>query len=134
MKKRGRFGVFGGVNIFLLGLVSFLNDFSSDMILPILPILLVSFGGTGLTIGLVGGLMEGLPNLIKVFSGYFSDKTKNGKIFIFGGYLLAEFSKVLLFFAKGWISIMIFMGLNKTGKGIREAPRDALISESLPSE
>ena len=120
------------VNIILLGLVSLLNDFSSEMILPILPFLITSLGGTGLVIGLIGGLIDGLPNLLKVFSGYFSDKIKHRKSFVFAGYLGSQLFKFGLIFAKSWVWIMGFVALDKLGKGVREAPRDALISESMP--
>jgi len=138
MKKRGKsqafMSRFGGRNIFLLGLVSLLNDFSSEMILPILPMLIASFGGTGLIVGLVGGLTSGLPELLKVFSGFWSDKIRNRKLFIFIGYLNSQIFKLALVFARGWAGVMTFVSLDKLGKGIREAPRDALISESLPAE
>jgi MFS family permease len=123
----------GGLNILLLGLVSLFNDFSSELIAPILPLLITSLGGTGLTIGLIGGMMDGMPHLLKVISGYFSDKLRNRKKFIFWGYFTSEFFKLMLLFAQSWVGVMAFMGLNKLGKGIREAPRDALISESLPN-
>jgi len=131
-KKRSWLSGIGGMNIFLLGLVSLLNDFSSEMILPILPMLISSFGGTGLTIGLIGGMIMGLPEILKVFVGFWSDKIKKRKLFIFLGYLDSQIFKFLLVFSKGWQSVMAFTTLDKLGKGIREAPRDALISESLP--
>lgn len=131
--KRGKIlAWFGGANIFILGLVSLLNDFSSEMIAPILPLLIASFGGTGIIIGLIGGMIEGLPNLLKVVSGYFSDIAGKRKQFIFSGYFTSELFKLLLFFAGTWKGILLFMGMNKLGKGIRDAPRDALISESVP--
>ncbi len=135
MKKAGKWILsFGGANILLLGLVSLLNDFSSEMILPILPMLLTSFGGTGLIIGLVGGMMSGLPELLKVFVGFWSDKIKKRRRFIFLGYLDSQIFKFLLVFSRSWQSVMAFTSLDKLGKGIREAPRDALISESLPKQ
>ncbi len=132
--KKRKFSAAVSYNVILLGLVSLLNDFSSEMVLPILPLLIASLGGSGLVIGLIGGLMDGLPNLLKVFFGYLSDKSGNRKRYIFWGYFIAEFFKLMLFFANTWIWIMAFMGLNKLGKGIREAPRDALISQSMPAE
>ncbi len=133
MGKRGKFILgLGGLNIFLLGLVSLLNDFSSELVAPLLPLFIASLGGTGITIGIIGGLMMGLPSLLKVVSGYFSDKIRNRRKFIFWGYFTSEFFKLMLFFAKSASGVMIFMGFNKLGKGIREAPRDALISESMP--
>jgi len=138
MKKEGKnnafFERFGGRNIFLLGIVSLLNDFSSEMILPILPMLIAGFGGTGLIVGLIGGLIGGLPELLKVFTGYWSDKIRKRKFFIFLGYLNSQVFKLALVFARGWASVLTFVSLDKLGKGIREAPRDALIAESLPFE
>ncbi len=131
-KKRGNLAAFGGLNIILLGIVSLLNDFSSEMILPILPLLITSIGGTGLTIGIIGGLIEGLPHLLKVFTGYLSDIFRKRKLFIFLGYLNSQVFKFLLVFANTWKGILAFVSLDKLGKGIREAPRDALIAESMP--
>src|SRR3989344_349130 len=94
--KKGRFLEFGGLNILLLGLVSLLNDFSSEMIFPILPMFFKGLGLTGLTIGIIGGLIDGLPNLFKAFIGYFSDKIRKRKQFIFFGYFLSQISKLSL--------------------------------------
>jgi MFS family permease len=131
MKKRSLARI-GGFNVLLLGLVSLLNDFSSEMILPLLPLFITSLGGAGITIGLIGGLMQGLPELFKVFSGYFSDKFKHRKKFIFSGYFLSQIAKFSMIFAMAPLNILFSMSADKLGKGIREAPRDALISESLP--
>lgn len=133
MKKRS-FAIFGDLNILLLGLVSLLNDFSSEMIFPILPLFFKGLGLTGLTIGLIGGLIDGLPNLFKAFIGYFSDKIRKRKQFIFFGYFLSQISKLSLSFAKTFGLIIASVSFDKLGKGIREAPRDALISESLPKQ
>ena len=61
-------------NIFFLGLVSFLNDMSSEMIMPILPMFISALGGTGLTVGLVGGIRDSISSILKVFAGFWSDK------------------------------------------------------------
>ena len=134
-RAKGRFlASIGGWNIFLLGLVSLLNDFSSEMILPILPLFLASLGADGLALGIVGGIMMGAPELFKVFIGYFSDRIKKRRSFIFYGYLFSQLAKFFLILAKGAGMVMACIGFDKLGKGIREAPRDALISESLPKE
>ncbi len=133
-KRKFDFSRFGTFNVFLMGLTSFLNDFSSELIWPILPLLISSLGGTGLIIGIIGGFMDGLPNLVKIFSGYFSDKSHHRMKFIFWGYFTGEITKLMLFFANSWLTILAFTGLNKLGKGVREAPRDALISLSMPDE
>ncbi|HIE34195.1 MAG TPA: MFS transporter, partial [Candidatus Altiarchaeales archaeon] len=64
-----------GKNVILLGIVSFLNDLSSEMIMPILPMFITSLGGTGLSIGLIGGLRDSITSFLQVLSGYLSDRT-----------------------------------------------------------
>ncbi len=119
-------------NVLLLSIVSFLNDFSSEMIMPILPMFLTALGGTGLVIGLVGGLRDSISSLLKVICGYWSDKTGKRKIFIFSGYLTSGFFKLLLSFSTIWQHILVFAGLERVGKGLRTAPRDAIIADSMP--
>jgi len=85
-----------GKNILLLGLVSFLNDISSEIIQPILPLFLSSLGGGSLALGLVGGFSEGLPSLIKLFSGCWSDRIGRRKPLVVGGYALSALGKILL--------------------------------------
>ncbi len=80
--------------------------------------------------GLIGGLGDSVANLLKVFSGYWSDKVGKRKIFVFSGYTVSAFSKILLAFSCIWQHILILKSLERTGKGIRTAPRDAIISES----
>ncbi len=117
-------------SVVLLGATSFLTDISSEMILSILPLFIISLGGTGLIVGLIGGLGDSVANLLKVFSGYWSDKTGKRKIFVFSGYTVSAFSKILLAFSGIWQHVLILRSLERTGKGIRTAPRDAIISES----
>jgi len=61
-------------NVLLLGVVSFLNDLSSEMIIPILPLFITALGGTGLVVGLIGGLQESISSILKVLSGFWSDR------------------------------------------------------------
>lgn len=117
-------------SVVLLGIASFLTDISSEMILSILPLFIVSLGGTGLIVGLIGGLGDSIANMLKVFSGYWSDKAGKRKVFVFSGYTVSAFSKILLAFSGIWQHILILRSLERTGKGIRDAPRDAIISES----
>jgi len=123
-----------GINIVLLGIVSFLNDASSEMIMPILPLFIASLGGTGLIIGLIGGIRDSISSLLKVVCGYWSDKTGKRKIFVFSGYLTSALFKLLLSFSTIWQHILIFSGLERVGKGIRTAPRDAIIADSMPEK
>lgn len=120
------------LNIILLSLASFLNDVSSEIILPILPLFIVSLGGTGITVGLIGGIRDSIASIFKIFSGYISDKTGKKKIFVFYGYLFSSVIKIFLAFSKSWQNIFALIGLERIGKGLRDAPRDAIIAESMP--
>jgi len=122
------------INIILLGIVSFINDAGSEMIIPILPLFIASLGGTGLIVGLVGGVNDSISSLLKVVCGYWSDKTGKRKIFVFSGYLTSAVFKLLLSFSSLWQHILIFSGLERVGKGIRTASRDAIIADSLPEK
>jgi len=118
-------------NIILLGITSLLTDISSEMIYPILPIYLVIQLGAGPAIlGLVEGIAESLGSLLKVFSGYFSDKTESRKPFMVFGYSLSTLGKFLLFISVNWWFVLAGRVVDRFGKGIRTAPRDALIVDS----
>ncbi|PIV64905.1 MAG: MFS transporter [Candidatus Nealsonbacteria bacterium CG_4_8_14_3_um_filter_37_36] len=132
MKNRYLSGI--SRNIILLGIVSFLNDISSEMIMPILPMFLTALGGTGLVIGLVGGLMESASSILKVISGYLSDKIGKRKIFVSFGYLTSAICKLFLAFSKIWQHVLVFSSLERVGKGLRTAPRDAILADSMPQE
>ncbi len=119
-----------GRNVFLLGVVSFLNDMSSEIILPILPFFLRGFGAGYTGIGIVGGLIDGFGNLVKVFSGYISDRIGNRKHMVFSGYLISQISKLALSFSGSTAVAGLFVTLDRVGKGIRTSPRDALLAES----
>ena len=119
-------------NVILLGVVSFFNDISSEMIMPILPLFIESLGGTGLVIGLIGGLRDSLSAILKVFAGFWSDKSGKRKVFIFSGYLTSALFKLLLAFSKIWQHILVFASFERVGKGLRTAPRDAIIADSMP--
>ncbi len=119
-------------NVLLLSAVSFLNDLSSEMIMPILPMFIVALGGNAVIVGLIGGLRDSISSLLKIFCGYWSDKTGKRKIFVFMGYLTSGVFKLFLSFSSVWQHILIFAGLERVGKGLRTAPRDAIIADSMP--
>ena len=121
-------------NIYLLGMVSLLNDASSEIIQPILPLFLASLGAGGLAIGLIGGLSEGLPSLIKVLSGWWSDRLRRRKPLVAAGYAISAAGKLLLAFSSTWQQVFVLKTLERSGKGIRSAPRDAIIAESAPRD
>jgi MFS family permease len=121
-------------NVFLLGIVSLLNDLSSEMIVPILPMFITASGGSGLVVGLIGGLRDSISSILKVFCGYWSDKTAKRKMFVSYGYLISSIFKLSLAFSKTWQHILIFASLERVGKGLRTAARDAIIADSMPEE
>jgi MFS family permease len=118
-------------NILLLGLVSFLADTSTHMIKPILPAFITALGGGGLAVGAIGGLTDAVSSLLKVFAGYWSDRMRRCKPFVFVGYLTSGFFKLLFPLSTMWQHMMLLMPLERTGKGLREAPRDAIIAASI---
>lgn len=118
-------------NIILLGITSLLTDISSEMVYPLLPIFLVTRLGAGPAIlGLIEGIAESLASLLKVFSGYFSDKFKKRKPFTILGYANSMLGKFFLYISTSWSCVLIARIVDRLGKGIRTAPRDALIADS----
>ncbi len=118
-------------NIILLGITSFLTDISSEMVYPLLPIYLVSqLGVSPAILGLIEGIAESLASLLKVFSGYFSDKIKLRRPFTIFGYSCSTFGKFFLYISSGWGMVLLARVIDRFGKGIRTAPRDALIADS----
>ncbi len=118
------------INIVLLGIVSFLADASSEMIMPLLPMFIITLGGTGLVVGLIGGLGDSISSILTVFSGYWSDKFGKRKPFVFSGYATSAISKIILAFSSTWQHVFLFRSLDRAGKGLRTAPRDAIIADS----
>ncbi len=118
-------------NVILLGIVSFFNDVSSEMIAPLLPIFLtnVLFAGK-LVSGSIMGAIESASSLFKVVFGYISDKMQKRKRFVFAGYLISTISKAALAFVYSAYEFLVLRIADRIGKGIRTAPRDAIIAES----
>ncbi len=114
-------------NIYLLGSSSMFNDISSEMITPILPFYVIALGGTGLAVGALSGLREGLASLFKIIGGWISDRTGKRKSIVFIGYLISLISRFLLFLANSWQLILGLVSFERLGK-LRDAPRDAMIA------
>ena len=134
MNRDRKSSIFMGItrNIFLLGLVSLFTDLSSQMIFPLIPLYLVSVIGTGaLVVGICEGAAETTASLIKVFSGYWSDRLKKRKPFVFIGYSLSAVTKPLFALARAWPLVLAIRMIERVGKGIRSAPRDAIVAESV---
>jgi MFS family permease len=117
-------------NILLLGFVSLLNDISSEIIQPILPIFITAIGGGSLAVGLIGGVSDGLPSLLKIIAGCWSDRLGRRKPLVVAGYALSAIGKLFLPLAAAWQQVFLLKTIERSGKGVRSAPRDAMISES----
>lgn len=118
-----------------LGLVSLFADTSSEMLYPITPIFLTTtLGASMFSVGLIEGLAESIASLLKTYSGAYSDKIRLRRPFIITGYFLAAISKPIIGLASAWPLVLFARGLDRTGKGIRTAPRDALLSDSVPQD
>lgn len=121
-------------NVVWLGIISFLNDMSSEMILPILPLFIESMGGGKLSLGIVGGIRDSVSSILNIFSGYWAAATGRKKPFVFAGYLTSAVFKLLLAFSATLRHAVVFSSLERMGKGLRTAPRDAIIAESMPHQ
>lgn len=122
-----------GFNIILLGIVSFFMDVSGEMIAPLLPIFITGLGGTAAMVGLIEGVADGTASLMKVFSGYWSDRIGKRKIFVNVGYGLSAVSRIFLPFSTSWTHVLAARFSERVGKGIRNSPRDAIIASSAES-
>ncbi|OYT31096.1 MFS transporter [Candidatus Woesearchaeota archaeon ex4484_78] len=102
------------------------------MIEPILPMFITLLGGDSRIVGLIGGLRDSIASLLKVVSGFYSDKIGRRKPFVFFGYFLSSVFKLLLGVSRTPIAVLFFMSFERLGKGLRTAPRDALLADSMP--
>ena len=131
MVKRERKFFGFGKNVFVAGLVSFFMDVSSEMIYPLVPLFLANVLGVNKS---VIGLIEGLQNQLQVysryFSGWFSDRIGNRKWLMAAGYGISTLSRPIVALATGWQHVMGSRFMDRFGKGVRTAPRDAIIAES----
>ncbi len=121
--------------VILLGLVSLLNDSASEMIYPLLPIFLTStLGATPLIVGMIEGGADAVASILKYFAGRLSDGMARRKPLVATGYALAAFSRALIAIAAHWPLVLTARLIDRTGKGIRSAPRDAIIADVTPPE
>ncbi|MBA3804699.1 MAG: MFS transporter [Acidobacteria bacterium] len=122
-------------NVFIISLVSLLNDASSEIIYPLLPLFLFStLGATPAAIGLIEGAAESVSSLLKLFAGYWSDRRGRRKNWVVFGYALASVARPLLAFSSSWPQVLTIRLTDRVGKGIRTAPRDAMIADAAPTD
>src|SRR4030043_323083 len=119
-------------NIFFLGLVSFLTDVSSEMIFTLLPLFLANIlGVAAVTIGFIEGVAESTASLLKVVSGWLSDRLGKRKFLAVIGYGLSTLAKPFMYIATTWGLVLGGRFADRFGKGVRTAPRDALVADSV---
>src|SRR6516162_1883153 len=122
-------------SVWALGFVSMLMDVSSEMINSLLPVFVVSVLGISVTaLGLLEGVAEATVNIIKIFSGVLSDWTGKRKPLALAGYGMAALTKPLFPIANSFAAVFAARLLDRIGKGVRDAPRDALVADLVPRE
>ena len=122
-------------NVFFLGLVSLFNDFSSEMALSVMPAFLtVVLGAPPVFVGFLEGFADALASILKIISGWFSDRIGRRKILAVSGYSLSVFTRWILSLVGNYWQVFILRIIDRSGKGLRDAPRDALLAESVPKE
>ncbi len=122
-------------NVWVLTLASFLTDVSSEMVFNLLPLFLANVLGVRLSlIGLIEGVAETTASIVKMYSGWFSDWLGRRKWLTVAGYSLSTLAKPFLYFVSSWWGVLAVRFTDRVGKGIRTAPRDALIADSVSEE
>src|SRR5512135_1231350 len=122
-------------NVWAVGLTSFFMDISSEMVINLLPLFLANVLGVKTNIiGLIEGIAEATSSILKLFSGWFSDKVQGRKWLAVAGYGLSTLSKPFFYIANTWELVAGVRWADRVGKGIRTAPRDALVADSVTKE
>ena len=122
-------------NVVALGFVSLLNDASSELIYPFLPLFLsLTLGASPAVVGIIEGGAESLSSLLKLWAGYFSDRVGRRKVLLVLGYGLANLARPFIGFAGSWPQVLAIRLTDRLGKGIRGAPRDAMIADAATPE
>jgi len=121
-------------NTIITGLTSLLTDISTEMVYPLIPLYLAALGAPPAALGVIEGFAESAASLLKVFSGWFSDRLGRRKPLALAGYAGSSIGKVLLYLSAGWGMVFAGRMVDRIGKGVRTAPRDAIIADSTPPE
>jgi MFS family permease len=122
-------------NIWALSLTSFLRDVASEMLVHLLPLFLANVLGVRTSvIGLIEGVSETTASLMKIYAGWLSDRLGRRKELTVAGYGVAALAMPLLLVARSWPAVLLYRFIDRLGKGVRTAPRDALIADSITPE
>ena len=118
--------------VWLIGLISLVNDSASEMLYPLVPLFLASVLMAGpRALGIIEGIAEATASLLKLFSGVIVDRTRRSKPWVVVGYALAAFGRPLMAFAGSWGAVLAIRFADRVGKGLRTSPRDALLASSV---
>jgi len=116
--------------VWLLGWASLFTDAATEMIYPLLPVYLSRVLGAGpVSLGLIEGVAEGVNSVLKIVSGRVSDRWARRKPIVIAGYLLSSVARPFIAVTSGWTQVLAIRAIDRTGKGIRGAPRDAMLAE-----
>ncbi len=121
-------------NIYAFGITSFLNDTASEMAYWVLPAFLASLGAGPAQLGLIEGIAESVASFAKLFSGYLTDRIQRRKPVVVAGYFVANAVKPLLALVTAWPQILLIRFTDRLAKGVRGAPRDVMVAESVPKQ
>lgn len=118
-------------NVYAFGITSFLNDTATEMAYWVLPAFLVSLGAGPAQLGLIEGVAESVASLAKLFSGYLTDRLERRKPLVVAGYFVANAVKPVLAVVTAWWHILLIRFTDRLAKGVRGAPRDVMVAESV---
>jgi MFS family permease len=121
-------------NVRVFSFTSFLNDTASEMAYWVLPAFIAMIGGGPAQLGVIEGIAESVAAGAKYYSGVVTDRLDRRKPLVVSGYAIANLAKPLLAFATAWWHVLLVRFADRTAKGMRGAPRDVMISESVPHE
>jgi MFS family permease len=121
-------------NIYVFGITSFLNDTATEMAYWVLPAFLASLGAGPAQLGLIEGVAESVASFAKLFSGYLTDRIDRRKPIVVAGYAVANAVKPLLAMVTAWWHILLIRFADRLAKGVRGAPRDVMVAESVPKD
>ncbi len=115
--------------VWFLGWTSLFTDAATEMIYPLLPVYLSRvLGASAVSLGIIEGVAEAVNSVLKVISGYWSDRRSRRRPIVIAGYALSSISRPLIALTMTWPQVLLIRALDRTGKGIRGAPRDALLA------
>jgi len=116
--------------VWVLGGVSLLNDVATESVYPLLPFFLTSvLGATAVSLGVIEGAAEAVSSVLKILSGRFSDRWRRRKPIVVAGYGLSAVARPFIGLARGWVTVFVLRFIDRVGKGVRGAPRDAMLAE-----